>query len=89
MGDEELKLRLLGYRTTTAEIVYRLPDHPRLLQTFVWQQLDRAPEFPRLKRFLAFWQRSIDGRLYTVRVARASGLCPQDIRLADMEFRVH
>ena len=32
--------QLQGHRLTTAEIIYRLPDHPALLQTYVWQGLD-------------------------------------------------
>lgn len=35
-----LELQLKGYRLATAEITYRLPDHPSLLQTFVWQHYD-------------------------------------------------
>ena len=38
--------RLLdNYRLTTAEILYQMPDFPGLLQTFLWQNLDLAPEF--------------------------------------------
>ena len=40
----EPKLQLRDYRLTTAEIIYHLPDHPALLQSFVWQNLDLAPE---------------------------------------------
>ncbi len=47
------------YRLTTAEITYHLPDHPHILQSFVWQNLDLAPTFPALRRFLAFWQRNL------------------------------
>ncbi len=32
----ELELRIQGYRLTTAEILYHLPDHPSLLQSFTW-----------------------------------------------------
>ena len=32
-----------GYRLTTAEIIYHMPDHPSLLQTYVWQEFDLAP----------------------------------------------
>ncbi len=56
------------YRLTTAEILYRLPDHPAVLQSFVWQELDLAPAYPALHRFLAFWEREIEGRLHSVRV---------------------
>ncbi len=58
-------------RLTTAEILYHLPDHPSLLQIFVWQQFDVAPEFPKLRRFLDFWVRNIEGKLHSVRVAEA------------------
>ena len=56
-----LELQLRGYRLATAEITYRLPDHPSLLQTFVWQHYDLAPEFPELRRFLDFWATHIEG----------------------------
>ncbi|MGH7068751.1 MAG: usg protein [Acetobacteraceae bacterium] len=62
------------WRLTTAEILYRLPDHPGLLQTFVWQEFDLAPHFPGLRRFLAFWRRELDGPVHSVRVAAAEPL---------------
>jgi uncharacterized protein Usg len=46
--------QLEDYRLTTAEILYRMPDHPSVLQTFVWQDLDLAPRFPILQKFLDF-----------------------------------
>ena len=57
------------YRLTTAEIVYRLPDHPEILQTYVWQAMDIAPDYPALRKFLAFWRRELEGKLHSVRVA--------------------
>ena len=46
-----LALQLKDYRLTTAEILYRLPDHPGILQTYVWQDLDLAPRYPVLRKF--------------------------------------
>jgi len=43
-------VRIPDWRLTTAEILYHLPDHPGVLQTFIWQKLDRAPGFPELTR---------------------------------------
>ena len=63
-------LPLEEYRLTTAEIIYRLPDHPNKLQTFIWQKFDIAPEFPELSRFLKFWRDNLDGELYSVRVGQ-------------------
>ena len=64
-------LPIREYRLTTAEIIYHLPDHPDLLQSFVWQKLDCAPDFPELRRFLDFWSHNIDGKLHSVKVAQA------------------
>jgi uncharacterized protein Usg len=58
------------YRLTTAEIIYRLPDHPLLLQTYIWQKFDIAPDFPELNRFLKFWRENLDGELHSVRVGQ-------------------
>lgn len=71
-----LALQLKDYRLTTAEILYRMPDHPGLLQAYIWQELDLAPRFPALCRFLEFWRRELDGELYAVRVATGGPLCP-------------
>jgi uncharacterized protein Usg len=61
------------YRLTTAEIVYRLPDQPDTLQTFIWQKFDIAPDFPELSKFLDFWRKNIDGKLQAVKVAQGNG----------------
>ena len=58
------------YRLTTAEIIYRLPDKPEELQTFIWQKFDVAPDFPELSKFLEFWRKNIEGQLYSVKVGQ-------------------
>ena len=55
-----------GYGLTTAQILYRRPDHQWLLQTFVWQNYDLFPKFPELQRFLAFWVEKLEGPLHSV-----------------------
>ena len=77
------------YRLTTAEILYHLPDHPGLLQSFIWQKLDLSPEFPLLRQFLEYWERNIEGKLHSVRVASASLFGPRDLRYAAAELRLH
>lgn len=71
--------QLEGYRLATAEILYHMPDHPGLLQSFVWQHLDLAPEYPELRRFLDFWTRSIDGKLHSVTVGRQRLITPSRV----------
>ncbi|MFP6757818.1 MAG: hypothetical protein VCC99_06310 [Alphaproteobacteria bacterium] len=76
------ELELQGYRLTTAEILYRLPDHHTLLQTYVWQNYDLAPRYPVLERFLAYWRRELDGPLHSVRIASAPVFQPRSVRHA-------
>lgn len=82
-------LRMPDWRVTTAEVLYHMPDHPHVLQTFLWQKVDLAPEFPELTRFLDFWKREIEGPLHSVRVASAALTRPAELRYANGVFVLH
>ena len=84
-----LALQMKDYRLTTAEILYHLPDHPGLLQTYIWQDLDIAPKYPILSKFLDFWRRELDGPVHSVRVASAKLITPGEMRYSDKVFRLH
>lgn len=84
-----LAKQLGNYRLTTVEILYRMPDHPAVLQSFIWQELDLAPEFPVLRRFLDFWDRELDGKLHSVRVASAGLVTPGEWRHPGAYMRLH
>lgn len=83
------KLLLHDYRLTTAEIIYRLPDHPSLLQSYIWQEYDLNPEFPELKRFLAFWQRELDGKIHCVNIASCELVCSNSFLHRGEDIRIH
>lgn len=83
------KIHLLGYHLTTAEITYRLPDYPELLQNFIWQDHDMIPHFPTLRKFLAYWQRNLDGQIHSVKIATAQLIKPNEFRFADSELVLH
>ena len=82
-------LQLRDYRLTTAEILYHLPDHPGLLQSYIWQDLDLAPRFPVLHRFLDFWRRELDGEVHSVRIASSSLLKAPAYRSPAAYLRLH
>ena len=89
MSTTNLHCQLRGYRLTTAEILYHLPDHPALLQSFLWQQLDIAPDYPVLRKFLDFWCRNIEGKLHSVKVAQVPLLSPGGLRHAQVSLSLH
>ncbi|MDB2414359.1 usg protein [Rickettsiales bacterium] len=84
MSDFERMLQ--DFRLTTAEIIYHMPDHPFLLQTYLWQEYDKNPYFPELRKFLEFWERELDGRLHTVKISSCELIKPSEINFADGEF---
>jgi len=78
-----------GYRLVTAEILYRMPDHPGLFQTYIWQEYDLAPRYPTLKKFLDFWERNLEGPLHSVRIATKRIISPAEIPYTDYEVVLH
>lgn len=86
---QTLELAMRGYRLTTAEILYHMPDHPDLLQTFIWQEFDQAPRFPVLNKFLQFWQANLDGKLHSVRVAARGLFSAAELKHSGSEFSLH
>ena len=86
MDREELRLQLEGWRLTTAEVLYYMPDHPSLLQSFMWQTLDLAPQYPRIHRFLNFWRSEIDAVIHSVQLAGGEMLAPAPVKRVDALF---
>jgi len=89
MVDTAFLRQLEGFALTTAEIIYRLPDHQMLLQSYVWQDYDLAPRFPKLIDFLDFWEANLDGPLYRVRVAHRGLISPTEFNFVRGELRLH
>ncbi|MHA6287738.1 usg protein [Maricaulis sp. CAU 1757] len=87
--DRDFEQQLKGLRLTTAEVLYYMPDHPALVQTFLWQTQDMAPKYPRLIRFLDFWRQEIDAVIHSVRIAHKGLISPAVWRNADIELRLN
>jgi uncharacterized protein Usg len=88
MGDE-FEAQLRGKRLTTAEVIYYMPDHPSLLQRFMWQTLDLAPDYPRVHEFLEFWRREIDAVIHSVNVSAVGEVRAPRVRIAGVISRLH
>ena len=71
------------YRLTTAEILYQIPEYPDLLQSYLWQSLDRIPDFPKLNDFLSSWEKGVEGKLHSVRIGHVGIIQPEKWHHAD------
>ncbi len=89
MDRRETELMLQGYGLTTAEFFYRLPDFRNVLNSFVWQEYDIAPDHPRLFKFIEFWQEKIEGPLHSVRFVPRRQIGPRGWRNVTGEFTLH
>lgn len=89
MVSRDFRRQVEGYGLTTANIIYRLPDHPSLVQSYIWQEYDLHPHFPELHKFLDFWVRQIEGALHSVTVAHSHLIKPAELKLVGSELRLH
>ena len=89
MSVSETELLLQGYGLTTAEFYYHMPDYTHVLNSFVWQDYDVAPDHPRLFKFVEFWQDQIDGALHSVRFVHRKELACGEWQNVTGEFTLH
>lgn len=82
-------LMLKGYGLTTAEMICRLPDYRNVLNSFVWQDYDLAPDYPRLFAFIEYWQDAIEGPLHSVRFVHRKLISPREWCNVTGEFTYH
>ena len=89
MERTETELMLQGYGLTTAEFFYHMPDYPHVLNTFVWQEYDLAPDHPKLFGFVEFWQTEIEGPLHSVRFVHRKEIGAGAWQQLKGEFTLH
>lgn len=89
MTDRDFEAQIRGFGLTTAEILYRMPDHPALVQSYIWQDYDLHPRFPKLIAFLDFWSEKLDGAVSRVRIAHRGLVSPREFRFVDGLLQVH
>ena len=57
---------LRKWTVATVQVVYYIPDHLHIVNEFMWQTEDQLPEYPRITRFLDYWDKNIDGPIKEV-----------------------
>lgn len=89
MSGSETEMMLKGYGLTTAEMYYRMPDYKHVLNSFVWQDYDIAPDYPKLFQFIEFWKAKLDGPLHSVRFTHRKLISPGRWRSVVGEFKLN
>jgi uncharacterized protein Usg len=89
MTPSETELMLKGYGLTTAEFFYCMPDYVHVLNSYIWQDYDLAPDHPKLFGFIEFWQDTIEGPLHSVRFTHRKLLASGEWHNQVGEFTLH
>ena len=89
MRGKETELMLKAYGLTTAELFYRIPEYRNVINSFVWQDYDLAPDYPQLFKFIEVWQAKIEGPLHSVRLTHRKLIAAGEGRSLVGEFRVN
>lgn len=87
--NNEMELMLAGQGLTTANIFYSMPDFASVVQSYTWQEYDTAPDFPKLYKFLEFWENELDGKLCSVQYTHKRLISPGEWRNVSGELILH
>ena len=66
------------------QVVYYIPDHLYLVNEFIWQTEDQQPDYPRINKFLDYWDKNIDGPIKEVYIHDQED---SKIRVVDRTFK--
>ena len=77
---------LKKWTTATVQVVYYMPDHLHLVQEFMWQTEDQRPDYPRIDKFLNYWDRHIDGPIKEVYIYDHE---KHNVRIVDRRYKLN
>ena len=49
------------WTVASVQVVYYIPDYLHIVNEFVWQTEDQIDGYPRITKFLDYWDKNIDG----------------------------
>jgi uncharacterized protein Usg len=64
--EDNMAYILHKWTVATVQVVYYIPDYLNIVQEFIWQTEDQLPEYPRITKFLNYWDKNIDGPIKEV-----------------------
>lgn len=87
--DVDFKNRILkGYGLATVEIVYFLPDYQNLIQSFIWQTLDKSPDFNRIHKFIHYWNNHIEANIKEIYLSYDDQIKKSNFQYINSEFKI-
>ncbi|RZD42938.1 MAG: hypothetical protein CXT73_01920 [Methanobacteriota archaeon] len=63
-----------------------MPDHQHILNLFSFQDDDVPPEYPRMQRFVKYWEENLEARIKEIQIGSIN---QSEIRLIDKYFHIN
>jgi len=85
---EAYKTLVRGYRLTTIQVIYYMPDYQDIVQEFMWQYMDIQPKFPRTHKFMNHWKENIEAVIQSVYLAHDSNSIANNMKKVNHLFEI-
>ena len=77
---------LKRWTIATVQVIYYMPDYLHLVNEFLWQTEDQKPDYPRIDRFLNYWDKHIEGPIKEVYIHDNE---EANIRVVDRRYKIN
>ncbi len=89
LSEMERQAHILNFpHLVTMEVIYHMPDHPDILQSFLWQNEDIVPDYPKAKTFVEHWIENIEAKINRILLGHKQDTLPPEYLFADYEFNL-
>ena len=68
------------------QVIYYIPDYLHIVQEFMWQTEAQVPDYPRIEKFLDYWDKNIDGPIKEVYIYDQG---ESKVRMVDRKFKIN
>ena len=79
-------IKIDKWELTTILVYYWIPDYQHILNLFSFQDDDVPPEYPRMQRFVKYWEENIEARIKEIQIGSVN---QSDIRRVDKYFHIN
>lgn len=79
-------IKIDKWELTTIHIYYWMPDYLHILNLFSFQDDDVPPEYPRMQRFVKYWEENLEARIKEIQIGSTD---QSEIRLIDKYFHIN
>ena len=79
-------VKLDKWELTTIQVYYYIPDYEHIVNLFMFQDDDVPPKYPRMQRFVQYWEENIIAKIESIKISSAN---QTDVTRVDKYFHIN